>query len=484
MASVGELTATLRANTAQFTAPMQDAVAQLRALGIEAGKATGAERALAIAQQQTIIQGLKKQGLVIINGQLVASETAAAEAAERTTAAYGGGAVGIGRIERSLASLISRSIGLPTQFGSIGASLARMSAGILGSLGIIAAIGLLTYAFSTLIDKMREASKAAEESRTRIQKAFDAETLKQQFDDANQAAQDLTDATNKLADARDHFSRAQGPRISATPFTQDFFKNPPAVTTLTDAEKNDPVIAALQQAVITAQNRYDEAQKLLKKAQNDRDKVLLKPPPDAPTVPFQYGPTKYLEVQAQQAFDAQQQAIQDAFEKLQKTFEQQDAFFRKQGETLSHSLVEGIVNGNLSTTLFNGLKSIFISVLEKLLDDAVIKGLVKQLEQMLGIVAPTTPAGPDIGGLLGGVGNTLINIATGGLFGLGTSAQAAHGASTLARSGSGGTLIVNASGSMPAPLGPVEHARDAQWLAVFAETARVAPSLGIRMGVT
>lgn len=484
MASVGELTATLRANTAQFTAPMQDAVAQLRQLGIEAGKATGAERAYAIAQQQSIIQGLKKQGLVIINGQLVASETAAAEAAERTNVAYGGGAVGIGRIERSLASLISRSIGLPTQFGSIGASLARMSAGILGSLGIIAAIGLLTEAFSALIDKMREANKAADESRTRLQQAFDTKTLKTQFDDAQQAATDLTKAVDALNAAREHFRKTKGPTVAATPFTQDFFNQPPAATSLTRAELDDPTIKALYDAVVAAQHRVQEAQQLLHKAETDRLKTPTSPPeaprtPGTPTLDsFTENVARNRERYAQELYDAQQQALEDSFRKLQKVFEQQDAFFQQQGRTLAASLANGLVNGNLGDSLLQGLKSIFVAVLEKLLQDSLIKSLVKQLEQLLNITQPTS-SDAGVGGILGQVLGAGVSVATGGLFGLGLSSQAARGAATLARSGSG-TVVVPLS-QMPRAVGPVEYARDKQWQAVFSETLRVANQQGFKM---
>lgn len=485
MASLGDLTATLRANTAQFTGPMQDAVAQMRALGIEAGKATGAERAFLVAQQQAISAGLKKEGLVIINGQLVASETALAEATERTSAAMGGGAVGVGRIERSIASLISRSVGLPTQFGSISASLARMSAGIVGSLGIIAAIGLLTIAFSALIDKMREGAKQAEETRKRLQGVVDVATLKQEYDDANQAATDLAAAQSKLDDAIAHKRRTVGPSIAAQPFTSDFFNRPAGQ--VSQADLADPLIHAANQAVIDAQARYDAAQKLLAQARAQRNKNLggdntvVPPPapeePKAPSINTQ-GFKRYYELRA----DAERQANDDAFQALQDSFRQQDAFFQQQGQTLAKSLSSGFVNGNLATSLLNGLKSIFVSVLEKLLEDGVIKGLVKRLEEMFNITAPSAPSG-GLGGIIGAVIGAVGSFASGGLGALAFSPSvAAGGASTLAR-GAGATVVVPLSG-MPRALGPVEHARDGQWQAVFSETVRVARQQGIKLGTS
>lgn len=524
MASVGELTATLRANTSQFTAPMQDAVAQLRQLGIEAGKATGAERAFAVAQQQAILQGLKKQGLVVINGQLVASETAAAEAAARTSAAYSGGAVGIGRIERSIASLISRSIGLPTQFGSISASLARMGAGLVGSLGIVAALGLVTLGFSALIDKMRETAKEAEEATKRIQDAFNTSVGKDQYDDVNRFKDALDAAQATLAKMESNPRRTVtrtvlGPTGQAESRTED--------VGFTQAQ-----IDTARQNVIAAQNLYTQAERNLRhfhqsqfaenqKAATQAQQVIAKSIADQQEALREFFalrttrqaamaaaglPTtgdgaeqllgasdedfrKALEawhnfdVQVNQdrieAFNNRVDAAQRANDEMIRKTQELTNQFRRVGDQLAHGLAQGIVEGNLETSLINGLKRVLEDVVAALLKAAIFKPLEDALVGAL-------VGGNSGGGLFGFLGGLLgigATVATGGAAGPAILAPtAAHGAATLAR-GAAPTLIVNASGSMPAPLGPVEHARDRQWLAVFAETARVAPSLGIRLGV-
>lgn len=515
MASIGEVTATLRANTSQFSAGMNDAVAQLRQLGIAAGQATESERAYLIAQQQSIIAGLKKQGLVIINGRLVASETALAEATtvstvaqERFNQAAGGGMTGVARLERSLASLVTRFTGMPEQVGSIGTSLLRIGTGGIVTLAVIAGIGLLVAAFDSLITKMRAASKEAAEISRNLQNALDTRDLKTQLDAVNQAATDVASAQAKLATlsnqatttnaAQREFLRRADASAAANGgvANADIFGSPASLaqvraTVNAKDATNTAAVAQARVALGQATLRLAEAERQLVKAREERNKELfpdpktIEPPKTPPVTPNLLA-QQLIEARGQGYLDQmaqQKKALDDQFKQAEAVFREQDQFFRQQGQVLASSLTEGLVNGNLGQTLFDGLKRIFVSVLQRLLEDALINKLVKSLEQLFNITQPTQPTGGGAGGgFLQALGTGLGTVIGGMLLSPGAPQVAAGGATALAR-GSAAGVTVPLSG-MPRALSPVEHARDAQWQYVFSETQRLAGQQGFRMGVS
>lgn len=519
MANIGDLTATLRANTTDFTAKMdaatassaklalalQDPVAQLRQLGIAAGQATGEQRALLVAQQQAIIEGMKAKGLVIVNGQVAYSATAAAEATTAMAAAQTEASVaGAGfmsnasRLERSLGSLTTRMAGIPMQVGSIGVSLGRSILGTAGALAAVAAISLIFVALSGLIEHFRAAAKAAEESATRIQAAFKKLTLADQYTDAQTAADklaageqalaELIARTNQSLTARRALLQRAASENNKDIFGVDAAGAKAALAALPVDAAHDPQVMALQEKVNLLRIANQAAQKQLQEAQGptrgyntkDAGTGVAKPdraiaPPTTPGRPdimlgFSVGPT-----------------AEELIAQYQRSLATADLVAQTQryGRTLSQALAQGVTEGDLTARLVDGLKRVFEDVIAKLIEQKIFAKLEQALVDAL--IPPSQPSG---GGFLSflGVGSAAAGTAiTGGLGALAFSqaATGVAGGNALAKSGgTNGTLIVNASGSMPRALGPVEHARDAQWLALWSETARVAPSLGIKVGVT
>lgn len=556
MASLGELTATLRANTTDFTAKMdaatassaklatslQDPVAQLRQLAIQSGRATGEMRAMLEAQQQSIIQGLRAKGLVIINGQLAYSATAAAEAegklAVATTKAAVAGtgfASNASRIERSLASLITRMAGIPEQAGSIGVALGRTFLGTIGALASVAAIGLVFAAISGLIEHFRKAAKEAEASAQRIDAAFKRITLKDQYDDVNKAADDLAKTQAKLA------------QMQANPLRSRTVLGASGQAETLTSGYSPAEIAAQQQAVIAATIRLQAAKRALEDAQGE-SRGYGKSAATASGSSAADAAAKRAERLAQlnelgisvgdgailgasdkdfagalEAFRRYQQNLQRdqiqsfnnrqdelARERAQEAADQQAALdeqqarieaanrrieqsVRAEGQQLAGALAGAFVEGNFATRLETALKRVFEDVIARLIQDKIFKKLEDALINALeGAQSSNKGGGGLLGAIASGVGAAVATIATGGGAGVAIAgggagalaSQGMQGGTYLARSGGAPTLVVNATGSIPRALSPVEHARDAQWLALFAETARVAPSLGIRMGVT
>ncbi|HSC58831.1 MAG TPA: hypothetical protein VLC11_04665, partial [Gemmatimonadales bacterium] len=369
MASIGDLTATLRANTTDFTAKMdaatassaklalslQDPVAQLRQLGIQAGAASGEMRALLVAQQQSIIEGLKAKGLVIVNGQLAYSATAAAEAttglaaAETEASVAGAGFMNnASRLERSLGSLVTRMAGIPMQVGSIGVSLGRSILGTSGALMAVGAVSLVFFALSSLIDHFRAAAKAAKEATNAIIADWKRVTLSQEEDAVNQAVANVKAAQAFLAKRQGEF--------------------------LINAVSQQAVDAA-RTALTQANQQLDAAEKALQKAhgpsrgygtaEGTSSSAALPKPPLTPATPFFAGGLPMSTADAIQAIYANlqlqgpktpgtpftnsrnpnqaAQLIADYQRDLNSS--ELRAVVERSGQTLSHAFAQGLVGG-------------------------------------------------------------------------------------------------------------------------------------------
>lgn len=124
------------------------------------------------------------------------------------------------------------------------------------------------------------------------------------------------------------------------------------------------------------------------------------------------------------------------------------------GERIGQQLIQGIVNAILEGSITIG------QVLRRVLAAAATS-----------IIGNLIPFGDILGGLFsrGGGGNSP-GFAVGRL----------PSTANLALAGTGGTLVVPVS-AIPPNVNPISAARDRQWLALFSETQKIAPSLGIRM---
>lgn len=186
-------------------------------------------------------------------------------------------------------------------------------------------------------------------------------------------------------------------------------------------------------------------------------------PPGYTTEPYNPGYTPRILLGARQR--------EGLIEQVDKDASQWQAVGLRVGEVVGDGLARGLARTLLEggKTIGDTLKNVFHAILEEILVE-IVKPFAKKVGKLIGDALSGGGLADGLGlGLLGGA----IGI-VGGFFGL---SRASLSAST---SQSGGTLVVPLSGLPPSP-SPVVMARDAQHQMLWMETARVAQQLGWRV---
>lgn len=454
MASIGELTATVRADISGYVGPMRQVAA------------TNQQVAASVASAGRPVQFL---------GQSLTATTGSAQTLS----------LAMERVEHVAVLVGAETAGLGGHFGRLAAQLSALS----GAGGILA---LAAAGFVAIYEAMKSGSDAAEEQKRTLQ-------------DLAKAYDDFTGATAQanVAAAQAAVTAANtNTHLGITSTFHDFGRfgfTTPGIGQVRDmqavADANKQLLGA-QKALDdwTAQHSAptEQHRQTLLRASADAARALARAMEElkAKAQESEHSDAKKFEaitkegraweelkrqiVAATLAQDANNAANREAAKLLQGVkgdTSLKDAV--KQAGSGSRELAQAAAQGFASAfgnalrgqsqdilgSIFTVLRDAILGAIEKLVEQKIFDALIRAM-------SPDKSAGSSASGIVGDVGGIIT----------------AFGAPSIPKAGTlagGGTVMVSGA-SIPPALSPVQHARDQQWQALLIESNRVAEANGAR----